>query len=109
VAPGAKHKLELFISNRDKMAYLFLDKKAVFEGNFWDFHAGCYGPVIAGRDLSEKWERGMYGLVRALVNTIEEEGDTVTFSVKEITQRMSDRLMSGKTVYPSRSRLIRRA
>ena len=48
-----------------KMAQIKINKKVVFKGNFWDFHAGCHGSVVDGEDLGHGWF-GPFGLGNAL-------------------------------------------
>lgn len=43
-----------------------MNGEAVFSGNYWDFHPGCIGSVIAGEELRGLWDSGMESLVTAL-------------------------------------------
>lgn len=38
-----ENKLEIYKDNNCDMAKLLLNGKIILEGNFWDFHNGCYG------------------------------------------------------------------
>lgn len=66
-------------------ARVLLDEDNVFSGNFHDFHQGCFGPVIAGYDLTATWDDSDNEpgeLVKALTDALEAEG----FTVKKVTE-----------------------
>lgn len=48
------------------MAFILVDGKKVFSGNYWDFHIGCHGPKIAGFDLTGEWSQGIEALALAI-------------------------------------------
>jgi hypothetical protein len=56
-----------------KMAFVLINEKVAYTGNYEDFHAGCHGSHIAGIDLKGKWNRGMDTLVCALKNELEKK------------------------------------
>lgn len=47
-------------------AFVLVNGETVFSGNYWDFHSGCIGSVIAGEELDGLWDSGMESLVTAL-------------------------------------------
>ena len=47
-------------------ASVLVNGEVVFRGNYWDFHPGCSGSVIAGEELRGIWDSGMESLVTAL-------------------------------------------
>lgn len=47
-------------------AFILVNGETVFSGNYWDFHSGCIGSVIAGEELDGLWDSGMESLVTAL-------------------------------------------
>jgi hypothetical protein len=40
-----KVTITLFEDNTCSMAKVMINKYCVFEGNEWDFHPGCFGPI----------------------------------------------------------------
>lgn len=57
-----------------KMAFISIDGNIVFTGNYWDFHSGCHGAIIAGYNLTGLWESGIDDLAVALSKAIVKEG-----------------------------------
>lgn len=47
-------------------AFVLVNGETIFSGNYWDFHSGCIGSVIAGEELDGLWDSGMESLVTAL-------------------------------------------
>lgn len=57
-------------------AKITVNDATVFSGNYWDFHKGCRGPIIADRDLSDVWNDANSEpneLLRALAEVFKKE------------------------------------
>lgn len=63
-------------------ALVLVNGELVFNGNYWDFHPGCIGSVIAGQELAGIWDSGTESLVTALkVRFLEQDKRVVTETV----------------------------
>lgn len=61
---------------------VLVNGEVVFSGNYWDFHPGCIGSVIAGQELAGLWDSGTESLVTALkVRFLEQDKRVVTETV----------------------------
>ena len=80
-----------------EMAFVFIDDKVVFSGNYHDFHSGCHGTKIGGVELKGKWDTGMDSLVTALKAELKKKGSV---AVAKITLKDDDynKLMGYKAV-----------
>lgn len=68
-----------------EMAFVMIDGKSVFAGNYWDFHPGAHGKKIAGYDLSGKWDKGFDSLANALKAEMLTEGLSVSVESKTLS------------------------
>ena len=50
---GKARYITLWIHSETEMAEIKEGRETLHSGNFWDFHAGCYGTVITFEDGSE--------------------------------------------------------
>ena len=70
-----------------EMAFILVDNKPVYSGNYWDFHSGCQGTKIAGYELKGLWDQGIDSLGGVLKLVMEKEGKKVTLSHKKLNQQ----------------------
>jgi hypothetical protein len=77
-------KIEVLTYKPHKMAFVFISRKLVFSGNYWDFHADCHGTTIAGYDLSKTWARGVVPLATALQDAMAMLGKTAVISNRSL-------------------------
>lgn len=73
-------------------AFVLVNGEAVFSGNYWDFHPGCIGSVIAGEELRGLWDSGMESLVTALKLRFMEKKLRVVTETVPITELQYDLL-----------------
>lgn len=62
-------------------AKILVNDKVVFSGNYWDFHQGCIGPIVAGYNLTNTWnDEGSEpeNLLKALSNAFKKVNSVVT-------------------------------
>jgi hypothetical protein len=62
-----------------EMAEVELNGKNIFTGNFWDYHTGCYGPILPKK---YDWE-GRSSFVNALARYIQDLGKKVSVKKKQ--------------------------
>jgi hypothetical protein len=58
-----KRKLTLYMYPPHEMAEIKEGRYSIFLGNYWDFHAGCYGTKLPMKDdsildLTKDWKTG---------------------------------------------------
>lgn len=80
---------ELVISLLDcddyEAALVLVNGDSVFSGNYWDFHPGCIGSVIADQELAGLWDSGVESLVAALKMRFMEQGKRVVTETMPIS------------------------
>lgn len=71
---NAKMVIEVARYSPNEMAFVSINGKIVFTGNYLDFHSGCHGTKIAGYNLDGIWSSGIDALAVALSKVILKEG-----------------------------------
>jgi hypothetical protein len=70
-----------------EMAMVCVRGVPVYSGNYWDFHSGCHGTLIAGLDLAGKWDSGIDSLASVIASELSKTKDN---EYKVVKQRVSE-------------------
>lgn len=81
-----KNNIEIARFEEHEMAFILINNKPVYSGNYWDFHSGCHGTKIAGYELKGLWYNGIDNLGNILKQLMEKEGNKVVLSHKNLSQ-----------------------
>lgn len=78
-----RKNITLFIDTSREMAEVYLNRKSVFSGNFWDFYPTCHNSDLC-QELSSKfgWVEGYESYVFALIDKLKNQGYYVDYKVK---------------------------
>ena len=88
-------KIEVLRYDPHKMAFIKINDKVIFTGNYHDFHADCHGSKIGGYDLTGLWDRGIDSLATALKLKI---GESCEIDHKKISREEYELLLYGKVL-----------
>lgn len=79
-----------------KMAFIQIDGKTVYLGNYDDFYLGCHGNKVAGFDLTCLWDKGIQSLANCLKNCIKKTGSDCEIQLKKLNIEEYKNLMTRK-------------
>lgn len=79
--------IEIATYEPHEMAFILVNKKPVYSGNYWDFHSGCHGTNIAGYNLDGLWDKGIDSLGGVLKLVMEKEGKEVQLVRKALNSK----------------------
>ena len=68
-----------------EMAYVLVNEKTVYSGNYWDFHSGCHGTKVAGYELKGLRDSGIDSLATALKSKMTDKGIDAKIIQKDLT------------------------
>lgn len=81
-------KLTLWLHEETEMAALMEGRHVLHLGNYWDFHAGCHGPIMrfadgTDVDFSVEWTDDIRRPLRVAEMVAEKIGATVTVKYRK--------------------------
>lgn len=96
MAKEKKVTITLFEDNNCSMAKVMINKYCAFEGNEWDFHPGCFGPInLDSQYMAKNIQidhvldefKGSDDFFKQVVEAYEDAGFTVTHLYEDYIYR----------------------